>query len=129
VKVFRIPAAQNAVTFADVPTDAWYYQAVSAAAEAGIISGVGNGCFGAGEKITRQDMAAMIYRCMSLTEAEQTEAFADIAQVSDYAKPAVLAMKQLGLINGYPDGSFQPQKTATRAEAVRILHLASKGGE
>ena len=127
VSAFALADDSASADFADVPEDAWYYRAVASAVEAGVVSGIGAGRFGTGQQITREDLSVMAYRCMGMqdsdTQADSQQAeFTDWEQISPYAREAVAAMKQLGIINGYEDGSFGPKNTATRAEASKILH-------
>lgn len=111
-------------TFTDVKTTDWFYAYVATAQQKGITSGIGNGMFGAGVNIARQDLALMIYNVMlekgiALDTSDNTP-FADDQQISPYAKDAVYAMKNAGLISGY-DGIFSPQGSATRAETAQIF--------
>ena len=67
-------------------------------------------------------MAAVIYRYMGIPTDTNVQAFADLADISEYAEEAVDALSAKGIINGYPDNSFKPKKTATRAETAAILY-------
>jgi hypothetical protein len=60
---------------------------------------------------------------IALPKSSLAKQFTDSASISSYAKEAVAAMQQAGLINGYEDGSFGPAKPATRAEAAKILAI------
>ena len=126
VEAFDIEATSNA-NFDDVPSDAWYRPYVIKAHGAGIVSGNGTS-FGAGQSITRQDMAKIIY----MAAVGKNVAFnnADLANVSDkdkiaqYALDAVSALYNRGVITGKGDGSFAPVDFATRAEAAVIIYRA-----
>lgn len=124
VRAFGIAEDKTPAGFNDVDEQAWYYTAVTSAANAGIISGVGENEFGIGRNITRQDIAVMLYRCLNISDIGSLDEidFTDINDISEYANAAVLTMKKLGYISGYTDGSFMPAKTATRAEASQILY-------
>lgn len=124
VKAFDIKKGEKEATFADVVSGAWYENNVKLAASAGIVTGKGDGSFGIGEKITRQDMAVMIARAKNLTNENTTERFADDAEISDYAKTSVYAAKNAGIISGVGDNTFNPQGFATRAEAAVIVYNA-----
>lgn len=99
----------------------WYTPYIAAAVQNGIITGRGDGSFGVGENITRQDMAVIIYRAMGLSAGEVHE-FADSAEISDYAVDAVSALYNANIIGGYPDGTFAPKANASRAEASKMLY-------
>ena len=91
----------------------------------GIVGGIGDGLFGTGRNITRQDMAVMIYKALTAKgvglEAGAL-AFSDSAAVSDYAKDAVAALANAEIINGQGDNTFNPNGEATRAEAASIIY-------
>jgi len=126
VKAFDIKKGEKEATFADVVSGAWYENNVKLAASAGIVTGKGDGSFGIGEKITRQDMAVMIARAKNLISENTTERFADDAEISDYAKMSVYAAKNAGIISGVGDNTFNPQGFATRAETAMVVYNAIK---
>ena len=111
--------------FADVENGAWYENYIKTAVDNGIVSGISENEFGVGEKITRQDMALMIFRALKLEENEDSE-FADDADISDYAKTAVYAVKNAGIISGMGDNMFLPKAFATRAQAAQMIYLGTK---
>lgn len=117
--------ANGAVEYSDVPSDAWYYESVNAAYENGIASGF-DGKFGTGEKITRQDMAVMLYRTASKLNielgAKSEREISDKSNVSGYAYEAVDAMYKAEIINGMGEGRFEPQSNATRAQAAKLIY-------
>ena len=109
--------------FADVEQRAWYAPYVASAKNAGIAAGDDSGCFGVGRSITREDMAAMIYRAAGdRLQPVQTVDFTDAYEISDYAKESVAALAAAGVINGVGDGRFAPKDTATRAQAAVIIY-------
>ena len=113
--------------YTDTSADDWFYPYVATAGKLRVANGTGDGSFGANEKITRQDMAVMVYRVMvsqslSLPSVNEDGEFADINQVSDYAREAVSAMQAYGIINGVGDGVFAPELSATRAAAAKIIY-------
>lgn len=113
--------------FADVANDAWYYKYIASAVKAGIVGGISETEFGTGRNITREDIAVLTYKCLQAAGVEFANAeldFSDGDTVAEYAKEAVAAMKDKGIISGYEDGSFKPKQTATRAEACRICAIA-----
>lgn len=112
--------------FTDVKKNDWFFSYVNAAAKAGIVNGVGDGVFGTGRNVTRQDIAVMLYN-IAIKNGE-TEAqdeikldFTDAEEISDYAKNAVALLSKLKVINGYDDKSFRPQNNVTRAEAAKLI--------
>lgn len=124
VNVFGLTAVEGAsVDFSDVNDGEWYADFVKIAASRGIVSGMGDGSFGVGAPISRQDMAVMIARCTNImTGDEIAEDFADNSEISDYAVNAVYAMKSAGYLSGDNEGKFNPIKTATRAETATVLY-------
>lgn len=129
VGVFGLRAENAESAFADVPCDAWYYDAVSTAYTLGITSGTDAEWFGAGTLVTRQDMACLIKNCLAYKgrisdTPEEAPDFADMETVSDYARESVTLMKAYGIISGYADATFRPANTATRAEAAVMLYKA-----
>ena len=111
----------------DVVTGAWYYRFVAEANRQGIMRGYDEEHLGIGMAITRQDICAMAYRALlakgvKLSNAVAPQTFTDEDAISDYAKEAVHALQQAGIINGMADGSFAPNATATRAQAAKIIY-------
>ena len=110
--------------FGDVPSGAWFAPFVSAAYAKGYVAGTGDGTFGAGSTITRQDAAVMAYNIAKANGTVFTptkDMFPDDKDISDYAKDAVYALKAKGIVNGMGDGSFAPKASCTRAEAAKII--------
>ncbi len=118
------PAA-GAPDFDDVAADAWYADAVGWASENGVVTGYGNGKFGPEDQITREQLAAILYRFAKqkgcdMTASKELSSFADAASVSSYAQSAMEWAVAEGLINGM-DGALAPQGRATRAQVAAIL--------
>ncbi|MGO4544085.1 X2-like carbohydrate binding domain-containing protein [Paenibacillus sp. 2TAB23] len=101
---------------------AWSEEAIAAALQAGIVTGYEDGSFRPSASINRAELAVMIARAggVKLTDAEAT-GFADDSEIPAWAKSAVHAMKQAGILNGRANNSFVPSAHATRAEAVTII--------
>lgn len=111
-------------TFSDVEDNAWYVSYVNIARDKSIVSGIGANMFGSGMKISRQDMAVMIYNTLLACGVEMKPGdmeFTDNESISLYAKDAVGALVNMGVINGNGDGSFAPKNNATRAEAAKMV--------
>ena len=124
VAAYYKDAASEPLTFADVPEDAWYYESVAVAFGKGIIGGIDETAFGTGLNITRQDMAVILYRIAqeSITVKNEDDKFDDDGMIADYARTAVYALRDAGVINGVTDTEFAPQKDATRAETAVMLY-------
>jgi len=111
--------------FVDISPTAWYFPVMEWAASEGLLSGVGNGNFTPSEPITREEMAVLlnnfiVSRDITLPQGA-TSLFTDHNSISDWALADVLAIQAAGIITGYPDGTFAPSNTATRAEVAAIF--------
>lgn len=122
----------NAVVdvFSDVNYGDWYYTSVATAYNREIIAGYDNGTFGVNDNITRQDMATIVYRAalsagISIGNLRET-VFNDKDSIAEYAKGAVTALANAGIINGMTDTEFEPYGTATRAQAAVIIYNITK---
>ncbi|MNI38942.1 Endo-1,4-beta-xylanase A precursor [compost metagenome] len=117
--------------FTDVPEGKWYTAAVNWAARTGIVRGTGQGRFSPDERITREEMAAMLYayaECKGDTLPAITAAeFADGGQISPWAKEAADRLAAAGILTGQPGGSFSPGMHATRAEAAAVFARFIRG--
>ena len=112
-------------TFTDVPDGQWYTQAVAWAAANGIVGGVGNGKFDPNGNITREQMAAILFRYaekkgFDTTARGDLSKFPDAGKVSSWAKDAIAWAVAEGIIGG-SDGKLLPQGNATRAQVSTIL--------
>jgi hypothetical protein len=112
--------------FIDVAQGSWYEPYVNALYEAGIISGIGDGKFGTGQFITRQDMVTMLFNALqnsgaNLSKVRNYKGFDDENQVAIYAQPAVQALYEAGILNGVGNNLFAPNNTANRASMTVIL--------
>ena len=124
---FDIKSESVSVGFSDVAEDAWYAEYVNALASLGIINGRGDGTFGTGDYITREEIAVMIDRVLTLKGASLSEKelnSADKDSVSAYAKAAVGKMCATGIINGFDDGTIRPQENAQRAQTAQLIYKA-----
>jgi hypothetical protein len=113
--------------FTDVTTDAWYFNAVNTAAEAGLVSGLTPSTFAPDKPITREQMAVMISRALTYkgkqvtTSASILASFTDQGQISSWAKEGASIVVQLGIVSGRNANSFAPLHNATRAEATAMI--------
>ena len=116
-------------SFADVPEGQWYSAYVKWASDNGIVNGVGGGNFNPDGEITREQMAALLYRYAQYAGIDVTPAsgasvafasFPDSGSVSDYAGEAMIWAVGAGIISG-SDGRLLPQNDATRAQVAQIV--------
>lgn len=121
------PVVNYAMDFADVPADQWYAEAVRWASSEGIVGGYGNGSFGTGDPITREQFAVMLYRFaqkqgydVSVGENTNILSYTDVSAVSEYAIPAIQWAVGSGVITGMGD-TLAPQGETTRAQAAMML--------
>ncbi len=111
--------------FSDVIDGAWYKGYVNAAYNNGFCNGVGNGLFGVGTEITRQDMCVMAYNVLNAMGHNVPAGeliFDDAGAISDYAKEPVAGLSGAGIVNGVGSNRFNPMGNATRAEAAVIIY-------
>ena len=119
---------QGKNSFTDVPNGQWYSEAVTWAAHNGVVAGVGNNRFDPESKITREQMAAILFRYANKvgidTSKRATLSFPDAGKVSGYAKDALQWAVAEGLVSGSKEGNvtyLHPQGNATRAQVASIL--------
>ena len=121
------PKAEQTALFSDVGTDAYYAEAVRWAAALGIVTGYSDGRFGAGDPITRQQMAVMLYRFAKALGMETAQSgagaqgFDDFEQVSAYAEEAITWAANAAILRG-ADNRLMPQALCTRAQMVTMLN-------
>jgi hypothetical protein len=108
-------------TFSDVPTNHWSYAYVEAATKAGLINGKGDGTYGFGQNLTRQDMAVLFVRALGsdVTGKGAGLTFSDKEQISSYAKDAVAYAVELKLLSGH-NNTFDPKGTAERQAVAKV---------
>jgi len=123
MSVLGVSDGINETVFTDVSLDAWYAPYVHRAYDNGLVLGDENGCFYPEANITREDIAVILYRMVNQNYTVKASlAFSDADNISDYAREAVAHFSERGIITGFVDGSFGPQKNATRAEAAVMLY-------
>ncbi len=114
------------VSYSDVTAADWFYGEVGKAVAAGYISGYEDNTIRPGQEIQRQEVALILMRLLAL-EADGDSAlkgFHDSGSIPGWSGPAVAAVVESSLMNGYPDGTFKPQDSITRAEALVSLERA-----
>ena len=117
-----------AASFTDVASGAYYANAVAWANANGIVSGYGNGKFGPNDKVTREQLAAILYRYaqykkydVSVGEDTNIMDFDDVRQISSYAVPAIQWACGAGVMSGKSTYTLDPKGDATRAEVAAML--------
>ena len=116
------------VEFEDVPADAWYAKPVNTLASLGILSGVGNGRFDPDRSITRAEFTVIAMKFAN-TSGGGVNIFSDVNE-DDWFYSAVVDSTQYGWINGYPDGTFRPEATISRAEVTVIVnHMLGRAAD
>ena len=109
-------------TFADVDAFKWYNTYISTLANAGVIVDSANGYFRPNEAITRAELAAMIAQ-FAKVDLTKSVSFNDVL-ANHWASKEIAIAAKMGWINGYPDGSFRPDATITRAEMITMINRA-----
>ena len=120
------PDSYQTGKFTDVKADAYYAPYVNWAAQNGIVDGVTATTFAPDTNINREQMAAIMANYAKklgydLPKTLRAVTFADNAQISSWAKDAVKAMQQAGILAGKANNRFDPKGTATRAEVATVL--------
>ncbi len=112
----------GATQFSDVASSDWFAPYVSAAVQAGVVQGLSATTFGPNATVTREQMAVLLARALKLTKTA-TLHFTDDSMIDAWATTGVEETVASGYINGFPDGSFQPLGTSTRAQAAKVLAM------
>lgn len=126
------PAVTGTSAFVDVPVGQWYTDAVNWAAANQIVKGTSATTFAPNDSITREQMAAILYRYAQykgydVTKKADLSGYSDNGQVSAYAKDALAWANAAKLINGVTNTTLVPQGNATRAQVSAILHRFCDG--
>ncbi|MEK0317694.1 RICIN domain-containing protein [Cohnella sp. 56] len=141
VRALGLTADGGAAPFKDVESGAWYAADTAAAAQYGLVQGLGGGLFGPRAQVTREQMAVMLAAALKLapaaadgattpaaggeaapaTTAAADAGFADAAQITAWAKDAAETLRRQGLLQGRAGGVFDPKAAVTRAEAAAAL--------
>ena len=123
-RLLRLPEASPA-EYHDLTADAWYADAVSRCAAAGILTGYPDGTFRPNDPVTREQACAMLARALGIAEARRAalSGFPDAADTGDWAEGYVAAMLDRGILTGL-NGKLAPKAPVTRAQFVTILDRA-----
>ena len=120
------PTVRSGNTFRDVPSSAYYANAVEWAAAMGLTSGTGSGLFLPDAPVTREQLAVFLSQYakqhgVELTGSSSLQRFSDYRSASNYAQPPLAWAVSQGLLSGFEDGSLRPRSPATRAQTASIL--------
>ena len=113
--------------FRDVAAGSYYEKAAIWAAENGLVSGYENGCFGPNDPVTREQLAAILYRYAqnegykTSQSGKGTEGYLDASSISSYAVKAMDWAVNAGLLSGKGNNTLAPTAGATRAEVAQIF--------
>ena len=123
------PAVSGSNPFSDVADGSYCDDATVWAAKCGVVKGYGDGTFRPGQAISREQMAAILYRYaqykgrdVSVGEDTNILSYTDAAQVAEFAVPAFQWAVGAGIINGTSATTLSPKGSATRGQVAAILH-------
>ncbi|MCC3381553.1 S-layer homology domain-containing protein [Paenibacillus farraposensis] len=122
-RAFQIQPGQ-AVSFTDVNKDDWFAPTVTDAVYAGYMKGFEDGSFRPTQGLSREEAAVTVNQLLQIPSSDTNKTFKDSASLHNWSQKAVNAVVAAGIIEGYQNGTFQPKKSLTRAEAVTILDRA-----
>lgn len=126
------PDTDGQSSFTDVPPDQWYSGPVAWAEDEEVVNGVGEGCYAPANRLTREQMAVMLYNYAAknlqynVTTKGSLDRFPDAGAVSDWAQEAVLWAVERGILSGRDTGMLDPAGTATRAEVSAMFQRFSE---
>ena len=120
------PTPDNSTSFVDVPTNAYFADAVKWAVDKGITNGLSDTMFGPYESCTRAQIVTFLWRAAGSPEPKTASSFTDVPANAYYAKAVAWAVEN-GITNGMTETTFAPDATCTRAQSVTFLHRVLKG--
>ena len=122
------------MAFDDVDENDWFFPYVKSAYYAGIVKGVTETHFGAGQPITRQELAVIADRAsyiagVELEDKVPANTFTDASEIDAYAVSSVEKLQRAGILNGDENGCVNPKAAACRAETAKIIYLLCAAAE
>lgn len=124
-RAFGLAAPEpGSIPFKDIAATDWFFDSVLRVARTGLMAGFGNETFGPSLTLTREQAAVIAARAgddLPVPDGAIAPRYTDAALISSWAYPSVTLASLKGLLQGYPDGSFRPQKAVTRAEAAVLI--------
>lgn len=121
-RVSGSPAVEDPARFTDVAQNAYYADAVAWASENEIVQGYGNSLFGSNDPVSREQIAAILWRYAGSPASNAGQDFADESVIAGYAGRAVDWARENGIISGTSGNLFDPKGDATRAQVAAMLH-------
>jgi len=126
-RVYRLDIPEKPASFRDVPADYWGKSGIDSVVAAGYMTGLTEYTFGPDKPLTREQAITAIVATTSASALVQdgndkNTGYTDDKKISPWARGFINAAKALGIAGGYPDGSFRPQDTLTRAEAATLFY-------
>ncbi|OAS17920.1 S-layer homology domain-containing protein [Paenibacillus oryzisoli] len=128
IQLLDLADSSAKASFTDVDPGAWYASSIASAQKIGLVQGKDDGSFGVNDLISREDMALLIYRASKISNSKTVQAngatlgFLDQDRISAYARDAILAVKQAGLMDGVAEGYFDPKGKSTRAQGATVIY-------
>ena len=127
MRVLGVKTTEYAGGYSDVSADKWYADIVSTAAAGGWIAPENGSLLAPETNLTRAKMCNILVKAMSIETQGATSQFNDLYYLNNDAQNNINAVTALGLLEGYPDGSFRPNNICTRAEMAvifeRLMHV------
>ena len=120
------PTPDNSTSFADVPANAYFADAVKWAVDKGITNGLSDTMFGPYASCTRAQIVTFLWRAAGSPEPKTASSFTDVPASAYYAKAVAWAVEN-GITNGMTETTFAPNATCTRGQSVTFLHRVLKG--
>ncbi|AJG79270.1 N-acetylmuramoyl-L-alanine amidase, family 4 [Bacillus cereus 95/8201] len=127
LQVVMAPATSFAAEkeFPDVPKNHWSFEAITDLTSKGVIAGYDNGKFGFGDVVTREQVAALMYRALKPeAKSDYKNPYSDISAGTTMFPKEILALTDMGIFVGDDKGTFRPKESLTRAEMSVILQRA-----
>ena len=116
--------------YSDVNSGDWYAPYIYTGTELGLVKGMGDGTFGVGQLITRQDMAVMASRALAIVgktlRQDQAVELTDLDTVAGYARSSVEQLAAAGVICGDENAAYRPADSALREDAAKIIYIIWK---
>ncbi|MFD0590166.1 S-layer homology domain-containing protein [Paenibacillus sp. GCM10027627] len=123
--VLAVDVLPEPAKFADIESH-WAKANIEKAVQLGIVNGYDDGTFKPNGSVTRQEFIVMLMKTLKSDVKGDALHFADVEEIEDWAKDAIAQAVKLGFVEGYSDGTFQPNRPITRAEMAAILADALK---
>ncbi|MBQ4527536.1 MAG: S-layer homology domain-containing protein [Clostridia bacterium] len=126
IRAIGMSQVQSTGRFTDVPVTHWSSGYIETAFNEGIINGTSESTFSPDAPVTREDIAVILHRsCVhfGINQSQGSQmSFADAQSISNYAAQAVAELSGMGVINGTGEGNFEAKRSATRAEAAKMIY-------